>query len=130
MIVSPRTHRQAAISVVEDDLDVGRDDPGPRALVQQCLSLLGPEVRVLVGQDELDRVEEVGFSRPVSTDDDVVSGVERLDDRLLAVGLEALDDDLLDVHGDGQRRPTTKSRTKVSLSCFHSLSVNNRLLFF
>ena len=87
--------------VVKDDLDVGRDDPGPGALVQQRLPLLGPQVRVLVAEDELDGVEEVGLAGAVPADDDIVAGVEGLDDGLLAVGLEALDDDLLYVHGGG-----------------------------
>ena len=87
--------------VVKDDLDVGRDDPGPGALVQQRLPLLGPQVRVLVAEDELDGVEEVGLAGAVPADDDIVAGVEGLHDRLLAVRLEALDDDLLDVHGGG-----------------------------
>ena len=44
-------------------------------------------------------IKKSGYSFPA--DDDVVARVEGLDDGLLAVGLEALDDDLLDVHGGG-----------------------------
>ena len=43
------------------------------SFVQESLPLFGPEVRVLVGQDELDSVEEVGFAGAVATDDDVVT---------------------------------------------------------
>lgn len=39
-------------------------------------------------------VEEVTLAGTVAADDDIVAFVERLDDRLLAVALEALDDDL------------------------------------
>ena len=62
--------------------------------MEECLPLLRPEVGVLVREDELDGVEEVGLARAVPPDDDVVAGVEGLDHGLLAVGLEALDDHL------------------------------------
>lgn len=67
----------------------------PTALsVRPSLSGLRPEVAVLVREHELDSVEEVGLARAVPAHHHVVAGVERLHHRLLAVGLEALDDDL------------------------------------
>ena len=60
--------------------------------VEECLPLLRPEVGVLVREDELDGVEEVGLARAVPPDNHVVAGVEGLHHGLLAVGLEALDD--------------------------------------
>ena len=71
---------------------------GVLTFMQECLSLLRPEVRVLVAEDELDGIEKVGLARPVPANDYIVSRVEGLDDRLLTVGLEPLDDHLLDVH--------------------------------
>ena len=41
--------------------------------MKQCLSLLRPEMRVLVGEDELDRVEEVGLAGAVTTHHDIVT---------------------------------------------------------
>ena len=67
--------------------------------MEECLPLLGPEVGVLVAEDELDGVEKVGLAGPISTDHHIMAGVEGLYDRLLPVGFEPLDDDLLDVHG-------------------------------
>ena len=58
---------------------------------------------VFIREDELDCVEEVRLPRPVPADHDIVAGVEGFDDGLLAVGLEALDDDLLDVHDAGHQ---------------------------
>ena len=66
--------------------------------MKKCLTLFRPQMRVLITENELNGVEEVGLARPVPTNDDVVPWVEGLDDRLLPVGLEALDDHLLDVH--------------------------------
>ena len=43
------------------------------SFVKQSLPLFRPEMRVLVGQDELDRVEEVGLARAVTTDDHIVT---------------------------------------------------------
>ena len=45
--------------------------------MEQSLSLLRSEMRVLVRQDKLDRVEEVGFAGAVTADDDVVALNER-----------------------------------------------------
>lgn len=66
--------------------------------MEKGLTLLRPQMGILVAENELNGVEKVGLARPVPTDDDVVAGVKGLNHRLLPVGLEALDDHLLDVH--------------------------------
>ena len=53
---------------------------------------------VLITEYKLDGVEEVGLARTISTDHHIMTGVKRLHNRLLAIGLEALDDHLLDEH--------------------------------
>ena len=53
---------------------------------------------VLITEYKLDGIEEVGLARTISTDHHVMTRVKRLDNSLLAVGLEALDDHLLDEH--------------------------------
>ena len=53
---------------------------------------------VLITEYKLDGIEEVGLARTISTDHHVMTGVKRLDNGLLAIGLEALDDHLLDEH--------------------------------
>ena len=53
---------------------------------------------VLITENKLDGIEEVGLARTISTDHHVMTGVKRLDNSLLAIGLEALDDHLLDEH--------------------------------
>ena len=57
-------------------------------------------MRVFVAQNELNGVEKVGFSRSISTDDDIVSRIERFHHGLVSIRLETLDDDLLDIHAD------------------------------
>ena len=53
---------------------------------------------VLITEYKLDGIEEVGLPRPISADDHIVTRVKRLNNRLLAIGLESLDDHLLDEH--------------------------------
>ena len=53
---------------------------------------------VLITEYKLDGIEEVGLARTISTDHHVMTRVKRLDNSLLAIGLEALDDHLLDEH--------------------------------
>ena len=53
---------------------------------------------VLITEYKLDGIEEVGLARTVSTNHHIMTGVKRLDNSLLAIGLEALDDHLLDEH--------------------------------
>ena len=53
---------------------------------------------VLITEYKLDGIEEVGLARTVSTNHHIMTGVKRLDNGLLAIGLEALDDHLLDEH--------------------------------
>ena len=85
------------------------------------MALFTTELGVVIAQDETDGCEEVGFARAVATDDYVVLGRERLNDCLVLVTvqtsafttdvpkrkdirLEALDDDLFDVHLVGEIR--------------------------
>ena len=53
---------------------------------------------VLITEYKLDGIEEVGLAGTVATDHHVMTRVKRLDNGLLAIGLEALDDHLLDEH--------------------------------
>ena len=53
---------------------------------------------VLITEYKLDGIEEVGLAGAIATDHHVMTGVKRLDNGLLAIGLEALDDHLLDEH--------------------------------
>ena len=53
---------------------------------------------VLITEYKLDGIEEVGLAGTVATDHHIMTGVKRLDNSLLAIGLEALDDHLLDEH--------------------------------
>ena len=62
---------------------------------------------VFVAENKLDGIEEVGLSRAIAADDHIVAGVKRLNHRLLPIGLEALDDHLLDEH------PGTPAREKA-----------------
>ena len=65
---------------------------------------------VLITEYKLDGIEEVGLSRAIAADDHIVTGVKRLNNRLLPIGLEALDDHLLDEH------PGTPAREKALCS--------------
>ena len=83
----------------DDPLAQEESDPKElRALMQECLPLFRPEVRVLVAEDELDGVEKVGLAGAISTNHNVVAGIKGLYDGLLPVGFESLDDHLLYVH--------------------------------
>ena len=53
---------------------------------------------VFIAENKLDSIEEVRLSRTISADDHIVPRVKRLHNSLLAVGLEALNDHLLDEH--------------------------------
>lgn len=124
---------EAVVAVVEDDLDVGRHDRGARALVEEGLALLASELGVGIAEDEADRGEEVTLPRPVATDDNVRPGREGLDDGLILVAgrwvslrsaargdaslivpFEALDDDLLDIHGELSWPPGGSARRDTS----------------
>lgn len=90
-----------------------------RAYVEESLALFAPHLGVGIAEDEANRGEEVTLARTVATDDDVVLGREGLNDRLVLVAaeqsarccgslptdapLEALDNNLFDVHGDPRR---------------------------
>ena len=68
-------------------------------LVNQFLEVGGPNLlEVGDAEDEADRVEDVGFSRPVEARDGVEEGVEAGDDGSGRVGLESFESDLFDVH--------------------------------
>lgn len=89
--------------------------------MKKCLALLSAEMSVGIAEDETNGREEVTLARPIAADDDIVFGRKGLNDRLVLVAivenvlgkmhprypvlavpvhvpLEALDDDLLDVH--------------------------------
>ena len=53
---------------------------------------------VLITEYKLDGIEEVGLARTISTDHHIMTGVKGIDNSLLTIGLEALDDHLLDEH--------------------------------
>ena len=53
---------------------------------------------VLITEYKLDGIEEVGLAGTISTNHNIMTRVKRLDNGLLAIGLEALDDHLLDEH--------------------------------
>ena len=84
--------------------------------VKESRPFLPTHLGVRVAQYEANCGEEVALARPIPANDDIVFGRERLDDCLilvatsdgqkksmregdcLALPLEALDDDLLDIH--------------------------------
>ena len=54
------------------------------------LSLFWSKMRVLVGENELDCVEEIRFPRSVSPDNHIMPGIERFNYGLLSVGFKPL----------------------------------------
>lgn len=79
------------------------------------MALFSTEMGVGIAQDETNGGKEITLAGPIATDDDIVLGRKRLNDRLVLVAsqksgdaslvssgdnlpFEALDDDLLDVH--------------------------------
>jgi hypothetical protein len=89
--------------------------------VEKRLALFATHLRVGIAEDETDGGEEIALSRTIATNDDVRTGGEGLDDGLVLVAvqilalrrwilerddfgdgapLEALDDDLFDIHDD------------------------------
>lgn len=81
--------------------------------VQQSLSLFATHHTVCIAEDEADGSEEVTLPRTIATNNDIGSGGERLDFSLVLITtksqnisklinahlpLEALDNNLLDVH--------------------------------
>lgn len=56
--------------------------------MQQPRSFLPSELFVRIREDEPDRTEKVGFSRSITTDDDVVFRGEGIDGDLVTVGFE------------------------------------------
>jgi hypothetical protein len=92
-------HREPPVGVVERDLHEGIDRPGARSFMKKRTSLLNPQVGKLGREDKLDGGEEVGLARPVTANHHVVPLMEGPDNSLVAVGLEPLDGDGLDVHG-------------------------------
>lgn len=49
-------------------------------------------MRVLIAEDELDRVEEIRFARAIPAHNDIVACAKGLSDGLLLVGAKTLDD--------------------------------------
>ena len=96
--------------------------------------MLGPEVGVLVAEDELDGVEEVGLAGPVRADHRVHARAEVIEGRLVLVRQEPLDDHLLYVHGCvcvaacvGGIKPLDDGVRSLSLSLsLFALSVRSR----
>lgn len=110
--------------------------------MQKALALFTAHLRVCVAEDEAHRREEVTLSGSIAADDDVGLGGERLNDRLVLVAIsgsvstqapshskwrgcdaapfEALDDDLLDIHGRqrGRRCATSERPESCRLDCF------------
>lgn len=85
-----RTGREPAVRVVKLDLDErahGRAAARTSTVVQEGLTLLAGEGRVLVREDEADGGEEVGFARAVATDEEVEAGTTRRGGRV-SVGLK------------------------------------------
>ena len=66
--------------------------------MEQSLSLLPSHLCVGIAENETNGGEEVGLSGTIATDNDIKAGREGFDDGLVLVGLEALDDYLLDMH--------------------------------
>lgn len=53
--------------------------------MQKGLSLLSPEVCVGIAEDETDGREEITFAGTIATNDHIVLGRKRLDDRLVLI---------------------------------------------
>ena len=62
---------------------------------------------VLITEYKLDGIEEVRLSRTISSNDHIVARIKGLHNRLLTIGLEALDDHLLDEHPGNPAREST-----------------------
>ena len=73
------------------------------------LSLFWAKMAVFIAENKLDGIEEVGLPRTISANNHIVTRVKRLHNGLLAIGLEALDDHLLDEHPGNPARESAGS---------------------
>lgn len=80
---------------IKDDLDIcAHDLTPPRSFVQQPRSFLSRQLFVGVREDEPNRTEEVGLSRTITPDHDIVFRREGVDGDLVTVGLETCRDEV------------------------------------
>ena len=90
------------VGIVKVDADRGLGHPGLALLVDELLEVADPDLgKVGDAEDEADGVEDVGLAAAVQARDGIKAGVKARDHRAGGVGLEAVDDHLLDVHGCG-----------------------------
>ena len=61
----PPVHREPVVGVVEDDLRIRGHDGVARALVEEFLALIRAQRGEDVGEDESNRVEQVGLAGTV-----------------------------------------------------------------
>jgi hypothetical protein len=78
---------ESAVFVVEYDLDVSGGDCGSGAFVQQGGALLSAEVGVGIAQDKSDGSEEVALAGAISSNDDIGTRRERLNDCLILIAI-------------------------------------------
>lgn len=96
-LVGQLTCRETTVLVVEFDFDESRHGlpcqacSACRTIVQESLTFFPRHVGVGIGQDEPDGSEKVGLSGSIPAYEHVQMRTERVDDRFVPVGLEALD---------------------------------------
>ena len=90
-----KSHGKTIVLVVKHDLDIRRERRGAFSLVQQSLTLFPGHVPVRIIQHEPDGPKEIGFSRPVAPNNDIVVRGKRCNDRLVSVRLEPKDCQLI-----------------------------------
>ena len=70
----------------------------PRSIQNNHLSLLGSQMRIFIRQHKLNGIEEIGFTRSISTHHNIVPGIKWIYNCLFSVGFKSLNNNLLDVH--------------------------------
>lgn len=66
--------------------------------MKECLSLLSTHLVVVIAKHESNRGKEVRLARSILTHNNIVLWREWIDHSLIFVALEALNDNLLDMH--------------------------------
>ena len=92
----------------------------PHLRIKMYLSLFWAKMAIFVAENKLDGIEEVGLPRAIAPDNHIVTRVKRLHNGLLAIGLEALDDHLLDEHPGNPARESGSERFPGEFSMYNA----------